>query len=435
MYALVRHTQSSPLGQTHRDVLRPAVVPWCSDAAAMPTAYRVLALWHDVPLDAMPKLLACVRTASATHAAAAWRAVAALLDAAPCRAPELRAAIEDDIGAASAARRRGAAAALRALCATAVTEAEPPATWLLPLLHRTLRDADEHVQTEACHAWPDAARAALLGSYAWADVDELLAAPRQSPAPAVRAASARARGVLLEHAEDVAAVVHLDELVQATDTFLLDDPSVHVRAHAAWAWANACAAWAPTAPRPPAAHAVHAALGRVSDDDRVAAHIVRGLGHLWPAAPPAAVAAAVPALAPLLVGKRAPKVAWNAASCLGAALPCVEPAPSAALEQLVAALGAALRHPVVKVRRLAAQALDAMPAAHRATVPPSARAALARQIDAAATTWDEDVRAASWTEAQRYGAAGAALMARLQATWQTAGATTAASGVLGPAPP
>ena len=176
---------------------------------------------------------------------------------------------------------------------------------------------------------------------------------------------------------------------------LVYDAAILVRIRAAWAWANACAHTHDIALYEAMRHGL-------DDDDRVAVHAVRGLGCLLPHMPWPMYQEGVQCACRVLELSRTPKVRWNAATCVSRAMEhnASEPTLSLCVWHLARALG---HDTTFKVRRVAAQALQAVPDEVLTHVSPSAQSALRDAVTQADTHLTAQMHAASFAEAQLHG--------------------------------
>ena len=223
-------------------------------------------------------------------------------------------------------------------------------------------------QDVACHVWPDY----VVTTRTDASV-RLLEPLLQHSEADIRARAIRALGVLYTREEAPRSLLTcLHAYIR-----LVYDAAILVRIRAAWAWANACAY----------SHDIalyEAMLHGLDDDDRVAVHAVRGLGCLLPHMPWPMYQEGVQCACHVLEHSRTPKVRWNAATCVSRAMEhyASEPTLSLCVWHLAHALG---QDVTFKVRRVAAQALQAVPEEVLTHVSPSAQSALREAVTQADT--------------------------------------------------
>ena len=369
--ALVIYAPDAALHTSHESVLRAHIEPWlASELEACMYAYAILALWPQPPIDAVPRLLP-----HAPKAPYAWDVIATYIDMGhevpwgqllslllqtscwtPCHARVLVSILK---------RAQGAYAAEFSI--------------LMTQLQQVAQDV-------ACHVWPDY----VVATRTEASV-RLLEPLLQHSEADIRARAIRALGVLYTREE---APRSLLTCLQAYIR-LVYDAAILVRIRAAWAWANACAHTHDIALYEAMRHGL-------DDDDRVAVHAVRGLGCLLPHMPWPMYQEGVQCACRVLELSRTPKVRWNAATCVSRAMEhnASEPTLSLCVWHLARALG---HDTTFKVRRVAAQALQAVPDEVLTHVSPSAQSALRDAVTQADTHLTAQMHAASFAEAQLHG--------------------------------
>ena len=369
--ALVIYAPDAALHTSHESVLRAHIEPWlASELEACVYAYAILALWPQPPIDAVPRLLP-----HAPKAPYAWDVIATYIDMGhevpwgqllslllqtscwtPCHARVLVSILK---------RAQGAYAAEFSILMTQLQQG---------------------AQDVACHVWPDY----VVATRTEASV-RLLEPLLQHSEADIRARAIRALGVLYTREE---APRSLLTCLQAYIR-LVYDAAILVRIRAAWAWANACAHTHDIALYDAMRHGL-------DDDDRVAVHAVRGLGCLLPHMPWPMYQEGVQCACRVLELSRTPKVRWNAATCVSRAMEhnASEPTLSLCVWHLARALG---HDTTFKVRRVAAQALQAVPDDVLTHVSPSAQSALRDAVTQADTHLTAQMHTASFAEAQLHG--------------------------------
>ena len=369
--ALVIYAPDAALHTSHESVLRAHIEPWlASELEACMYAYAILALWPQPPIDAVPRLLP-----HAPKAPYAWDVIATYIDMGhevpwgqllplllqtscwtPCHARVLVSILK---------RAQGAYAAEFSILMTQLQQG---------------------AQDVACHVWPDY----VVATRTDASV-RLLEPLLQHSEADIRARAIRALGVLYTREE---APRSLLTCLQAYIR-LVYDAAILVRIRAAWAWANACAHTHDIALYDAMRHGL-------DDDDRVAVHAVRGLGCLLPHMSWPMYQEGVQCACRVLEHSRTPKVRWNAATCVSRAMEHngSEPTLSLCVWHLARALG---HDTTFKVRRVAAQALQAVPDDVLTHVSPSAQSALRDAVTQADTHLTAQMHAASFAEAQLHG--------------------------------
>lgn len=369
--ALVIYAPDTALHTSHESVLRAHIEPWlASELEACMYAYAILALWPQPPIDAVPRLLP-----HAPKAPYAWDVIATYIDMGhevpwgqllplllqtscwtPCHARVLVSILK---------RAQGAYAAEFSI--------------LMTQLQQVAQDV-------ACHVWPDY----VVTTRTDASV-RLLEPLLQHSEADIRARAIRALGVLYTREEAPRSLLTcLHAYIR-----LVYDAAILVRIRAAWAWANACAHTHDIALYDAMRHGL-------DDDDRVAVHAVRGLGCLLPHMPWPMYQEGVQCACRVLEHSRTPKVRWNAATCVSRAMEhnASEPTLSLCVWHLARALG---HDTTFKVRRVAAQALQAVPDEVLTHVSPSAQSALRDAVTQADTHLTAQMHAASFAEAQLHG--------------------------------
>jgi len=369
--ALVIYAPDAALHTSHESVLRAHIEPWlASELEACVYAYAILALWPQPPIDAVPRLLP-----HAPKAPYAWDVIATYIDMGhevpwgqllslllqtscwtPCHARVLVSILK---------RAQGAYAAEFSI--------------LMTQLQQVAQDV-------ACHVWPDY----VLATRTDASV-RLLEPLLQHSEADIRARAIRALGVLYTREEAPRSLLTcLHAYIR-----LVYDAAILVRIRAAWAWANACAHTHDIALYDAMRHGL-------DDDDRVAVHAVRGLGCLLPHMPWPMYQEGVQCACRVLEHSRTPKVRWNAATCVSRAMEHngSEPTLSLCVWHLARALG---HDTTFKVRRVAAQALQAVPDDVLTHVSPSAQSALRDAVTQADTHLTAQMHTASFAEAQLHG--------------------------------
>lgn len=369
--ALVIYAPDTALHTSHESVLRAHIEPWlASELEACMYAYAILALWPQPPIDAVPRLLP-----HAPKAPYAWDVIATYIDMGhevpwgqllplllqtscwtPCHARVLVSILK---------RAQGAYAAEFSI--------------LMTQLQQVAQDV-------ACHVWPDY----VVTTRTDASV-RLLEPLLQHSEADIRARAIRALGVLYTREEAPRSLLTcLHAYIR-----LVYDAAILVRTRAAWAWANACAHTHDIALYDAMRHGL-------DDDDRVAVHAVRGLGCLLPHMPWPMYQEGVQCACRVLELSRTPKVRWNAATCVSRAMEhnASEPTLSLCVWHLARALG---HDTTFKVRRVAAQALQAVPDEVLTHVSPSAQSALRDAVTQADTHLTAQMHAASFAEAQLHG--------------------------------
>lgn len=369
--ALVIYAPDAALHTSHESVLRAHIEPWlASELEACVYAYAILALWPQPPIDAVPRLLP-----HAPKVPYAWDVIATYIDMGHevpwgqllslllqtscwtlCHARVLVSILK---------RAQGAYAAEFSILMTQLQQG---------------------AQDVACHVWPDY----VVATRTDASV-RLLEPLLQHSEADIRARAIRALGVLYTREE---APRSLLTCLQAYIR-LVYDAAILVRIRAAWAWANACAHTHDIALYDAMRHGL-------DDDDRVAVHAVRGLGCLLPHMSWPMYQEGVQCACRVLEHSRTPKVRWNAATCVSRAMEHngSEPTLSLCVWHLARALG---HDTTFKVRRVAAQALQAVPDDVLTHVSPSAQSALRDAVTQADTHLTAQMHAASFAEAQLHG--------------------------------
>ena len=370
--ALVTCTPDAALHTSHESVLRAQIEPWChaSEPEASVYAYAILALWPQPPVDAVLTLLP-----HAPNVPYAWDVIATYIDMGH-EAPWTRMLpmlLETSCWTPFHAR----------LLVSLLTRSKGAHAAELCALMMRLQQCAQDV---ACHVWPDY----VVATRTEASV-RLLEPLLQHSEADVRAHAIRALGVLYTREE---APWPLLTCMQAY-ICLVYDAHLLVRIRAAWAWANACAHTHDRA-------IYEAMLHGLDDDDRVAVHAVRGLGCLLPHMPWPMYQDGVQRACCVLEHSRAPKVRWNAATCVSRAMErnMSEPTLSLCVWHLARALG---QDTTFKVRRVAAQALQAVPDEVLTQVSPSAQSALREAVTQADTHLTAQMHEASFAEAQLHG--------------------------------
>ena len=365
------YAPDAALHTSHESVLRAHIEPWlASELEACMYAYAILALWPQPPIDAVPRLLP-----HAPKAPYAWDVIATYIDMGhevpwgqllslllqtscwtPCHARVLVSILK---------RAQGAYAAEFSILMTQLQQG---------------------AQDVACHVWPDY----VVATRTDASV-RLLEPLLQHSEADIRARAIRALGVLYTREEAPRSLLTcLHAYIR-----LVYDAAILVRIRAAWAWANACAHTHDIALYEAMRHGL-------DDDDRVAVHAVRGLGCLLPHMPWPMYQEGVQCACRVLEHSRTPKVRWNAATCVSRAMEhnASEPTLSLCVWHLARALG---HDTTFKVRRVAAQALQAVPDEVLTHVSPSAQSALRDAVTQADTHLTAQMHAASFAEAQLHG--------------------------------
>lgn len=370
--ALVTSTPDAALHASHESVLRAHIEPWChaSEPEACVYAYAILALWPQPPVDALPTLLP-----HAPRVPYAWDVIATYIDMGheapwPQMLPLL----------------------LQTSCWTGFH-----ARVLVSLLRRTkgahaaefgaiMAQLQQCAQDVACHVWPDYVVVTCT------DASVRLLEPLLQHCKAdIRAHAIRALGVLYTREDSPRSLL---TCMQAY-ICLVYDAHILVRIRAAWAWANACAHMHDKA-------LYEAMLHGLDDDDRVAVHAVRGLGCLLPHMPWPMYQDGVQRACRVLEHSRTPKVRWNAATCVSRAMEhsVSEPTLSLCVWHLARALG---QDTTFKVRRVAAQALQAVPDEVLTELSPWAQSALREAVMQADTHLTAQMHEAPFAEAQLHG--------------------------------
>lgn len=405
---LVAHTHASPLHNTHADVLRAPVERWCPVPATTVAAYRVLTRWPPKSPDAMPHLLALLRSAAPQESEQAWRVAAEW--APEASGPAWLDQLDSDAVHASPERRAGAAYMLGRMLAQPRGNS---ARRLCDLVLRLSGDTKEVVLWEVARLWPEYVQ--VQGADDLCPCVAVLDALRQASMP-VRAECARAVGVWVERQGQPgppALQAWMTEHLWGKDGLVHDADAV-TRSHAMWALANWCAVadvfcW----------DRQQVALRALQDDERVAVHAVRAVGSLGRRAPPAEVERILREVQALVARDRAPKVRWNATAGVSRVLEREDATPPGAWAIGVQCMTVALDDPLFKVKRIALQALVHVTPTVWATLPVATREAARAAVERVQTQLDEAVQHATFAEAQLHARACITLAQQLSATWTT----------------